>query len=212
MSDPTSVGDFADVHLRGFVAARNADDAVAMRRHWEELVIHFRLRMDGLVRLEHRGRLDPDEHEDAVQLALVRFSTKLAGSFKGTTMGELVNATKRAVQWACIDVQRQNQRHDTVPLDGDWGDPDRETRSHEIDLAERLFDDAEHSIELREFFASAFDGLDDRKREVLQLSLFSTLSDAEIAEQLGTTTNNVQQLRSRALRELRRLYREHFDA
>ncbi len=49
-SDSPSVRRYDDEHLRRFLLAREAGDAAGMRRWWEELVIDFRDRMDGLVR------------------------------------------------------------------------------------------------------------------------------------------------------------------
>ena len=74
-SDSSCVGKHADEHLRRFLAARDAGDAAGMRKWWDELVVDFYDRIDGLVYATHKGRLDDDEHELAVQLSLARFST-----------------------------------------------------------------------------------------------------------------------------------------
>ena len=87
MADP------AEEHLRRFLTARAAGDAAAMRRWWEALVIDFHDRMDGLIYLTHRGRLDDEEHELAKQLALTKFSKRLVETFRGGTIGELVSQT-----------------------------------------------------------------------------------------------------------------------
>src|SRR5690349_2700108 len=98
-----------------------------MRRWWEELVIDFHDRMDGFVAAAHRGRLDADEHELAVQLALTRFSTNLVNTFDGVSMGELVNASKTLAGFIAIDVQRAAVRissNKTLSLDSGWNDND----------------------------------------------------------------------------------------
>jgi hypothetical protein len=77
------VGRHDDEHLRRFVAARRDGDAAEMRRCWEELVIAVHDRMDGIVAATHQGRLNDEEHEQAVQLALVRFSSRLIHTFAG---------------------------------------------------------------------------------------------------------------------------------
>ena len=125
-SDTERVGNHADEHLRRFLAARRSGDAAGMRQWWEELVIDFRDRIDGLVAATHKGRLDDDEHELAVQLALIRFSSNLVNTFDGVSMGELVNATKTLSRGICMDVQRRSireRRHAGPSLDSVWDDP-----------------------------------------------------------------------------------------
>ena len=117
------VGRHEEEHLRRFVRARERGDAGAMRLAWEELVVDFHDRMDGLVSATHRGRLDREEHELAVQLALAKFATNLLTTFKGTSVGELVNASKRLAHGVCVDVQRasvRRQRHEGPSLDRGW--------------------------------------------------------------------------------------------
>src|SRR3954447_19841463 len=109
-SERSPVADHAEEHLRRFVAARRAGDAAGMRRWWNELVIDVRDRMDGFVATTHRGRLDDDEHELAVAMALARFANNLIATFQGVSMGELVNATKTLARGICIDVQRRSVR------------------------------------------------------------------------------------------------------
>src|SRR3954468_6635829 len=109
-SDSISVGKHADEHLRRFLAARERGDAAAMRQWWAELVTDFFDRIDGFVAAAHKGRLDDEEHELAVELSLARFTTNLVQTFTGDSMGELVNATKTLTQRICIDVQRSSIR------------------------------------------------------------------------------------------------------
>ena len=137
-SDPPSVARFDDEHLRRFLAARRAGDAVAMRRAWEELVIVFKDRMDGLVAANHKGRLDAFEHEEAVQRALIRFSDNLFTTFRGTSMGELVNATKKLCFYVCIEVQREaEQRSADVEAFVAWAMPQLAGRRRAV--VERTF-------------------------------------------------------------------------
>ena len=109
-SDHCHVAKHAEEHLRRFLAARAGGDAAGMRRWWEELVIDFYDRMDGFIYAAHKGRLDEQEHEQALELALIRFSTRLPHTFAGTSMGELVNATKTLARGICMDVQRGDPR------------------------------------------------------------------------------------------------------
>src|SRR4051812_48468357 len=139
-SDPQDVADPADEHLRRFLTARRAGDAAGMRTWWEALVIDFHDRMDGLIYATHKGRLDDDEHVLAMQLALTKFSRRLIETFRGTSMGELVNATKTLCFGVCVDVQRSSiraRKHEIDSLDAGWDDPNGGVSQWEIDESAR---------------------------------------------------------------------------
>src|SRR5262245_24436684 len=111
-----------------------------MRKWWEALVIDFHDRMDGLIYATHKGKLDDDEHDLAVQLALTKFSRRLFETFRGTSIGELVNATKKLCFGVCVDVQRSSiraRKHQADSLDSGWDDPDRGTSQWEINESSR---------------------------------------------------------------------------
>ena len=94
-------------------------------------MIDFADRMDSFVWLSHQGRLDDDEHELAVQLAMIRFSGRVIASFEGVSVGELVNTCKTMARGICIDVQRTSIRrreHEGRSLDAGW-DADAEDRA-----------------------------------------------------------------------------------
>jgi len=207
------VGRFDDAHLRAFIAARDRGDAAEMRRHWDELVIDFADRMDGFVGAAHKGRLDDDEHEEAVQLAMIKFSQNLLHTFSGISMGQLVNACRRLAAYVCIDVQRAAARNAEVSADAAWesADDERTQQGWEVDEAMKHFEAEERAADLREFFLTAFPKLIDSRREVVELTFFSSLDDAQIAERTETKPNNVQQRRRRGLQDLRKLYNEHWD-
>ena len=61
-----------------------------------------------------------------MQAALVKLWRNVVTTFEGTTMGEWVNATKRLVDFACQDVQRQAARRSgrETSLDAGHDDPD----------------------------------------------------------------------------------------
>src|SRR3712207_7150871 len=63
-----------------------------------------------LFRSTHRGRLDDEEHQLAVQLAMIRFSQNLITTFEGVSMGQLVNATRTLARGICMDVDRKSTR------------------------------------------------------------------------------------------------------
>ena len=209
------VGRHEEEHLRRFVRARERGDAAAMRLAWEELVVDFYDRMDGLVGATHKGRLDNDEHELAVQLALAKFATNLRTTFKGTTVGELVNATKRLAHGVCVDVQRasvRRHRHEGPSLDSGWDTPgdDRPTSAWDTEEAARIHAREEERAEAREFVEWALAQLSGDRRRVLELTLHGA-ELPEIMRELGVSRDNAYQLRSRGLKDLRAL-KERFDA
>ena len=201
--------------MRRFVAARAKGDAAAMRRWWEELVIDFADRMDNLVYLAHQGDLDHDEHELAVQMSLVRFSERLIGTFRGASMGELVNACKTLARGICIDVQRaavRRRAHEGRSLDHGW-DADAEDRGAprwEADEAAERYEREQRSAEVEDFLGWALPQLADDRRRVAELT-FHGATVAEIMEELGITQANAYQLRSRGTKDLKQL-KERYDA
>lgn len=212
-SDSPSVGRHDDEHLRRFLLAREAGDPVAMRKWWEQLVIDFRDRMDGLVAVNHKGRLDEWEHEDAVQRAMMRFSEKLIDSFKGSSMGELVNATIALCRFACLDVQRDamayRERHRS--LDEGWSepsDPDRATPVHEADAAREAYDEEQDEADADAFVAWALPQLLDSRRAVVERT-FAGMPLSEICAELDLSKDNAYQLRSRGMKDLAKLYQQY---
>ncbi len=202
------MGRHDDEHLRRFLAARRDGDAVEMRRCWEELVISVYDRMDGIVAATHRGRLDDDEHETAVGLALARFSTRLVHTFAGTSMGELVNATKTLARGICIDVQRRSirERRRTRSLDAGWdADADeRPSTAWEADEALARFERDEQEADVEAFLEWALPQLRGGRREVVERT-FHGAELSEICDELGLSRDNAYQLRSRGLKDLAKL-------
>jgi hypothetical protein len=209
------VGRHDDEHLRRFLAARGRGDVAEMRRWWDELVIDFFDRMDGLVAAAHKGRLDSDEHDLAVQLSMVRFGERLITSFEGVSMGELVNASKTLAHRICIDVQRASVRahaHEARSLDAGW-DADAEDRQAppwEAAEAEQRFERAQRSGEVRDFLDWALPQITGQRRRVLELT-FEGAELSEIMDELGVSRDNAYQLRSRAFKDLKKL-KERYDA
>ena len=213
-SDTRSVGKHEEEHLRRFLAARDKGDVAAMRHWWEELVIDFNDRMDGLVYLAHRGQLDVEEHEDAVALAMARFSLRLINTFAGVSMGELVEACKTLARNICIDVQRaaiRRREREGRSIDSGW-DADAEDRSMtrwEADEAADRFDREERSADTVDFLDWALPQLPPDQRRVTELTHHGA-TIPEIMEELGITQANAYQLRRRALQKLEKL-KEQYD-
>jgi hypothetical protein len=213
-SDSPDVRRHDDEHLRRFLAARDRGDAAEMRRWWEELVIDFTDRMDGFVTVAHRGRLDEDEHQLAVAMSMARFSSNLISTFKGVSMGELVNASKTLARGICIDVQRLSVRehqHEVQSLDAGWNadEDDRPGATWEAAEAAHRLDREQRSAEVRDFLGWALPLIKEERRRVLELT-FHGAELAEIAEELRITKPNAYQLRSRGMKDLKRL-KEQYD-
>ena len=178
-----------------------------MRKWWGELVIDFYDRMDGLVAATHRGRLDADEHELAVQMAMTRFARRLMETFEGASIGQLVNACLTLARGICIDVQRSSvarRAREAVSLDA------VEAPAWEADEASRRLDDEERSREVVDFLEWALPQVGENRRRVLQLT-FEGASVEEISSGLGVEPGNAYQLRSRGLKDLAKL-KERYDA
>ena len=204
-----------DEHLRRFVAARDRGDAAQMRHYWDELVIDFFDRMDGFVAAAHRGRLDDDEHELALTMAMTRFAKNLIFTFKGVSMGELVNACKALARGICIDVQRKSIREhrlDGPSLDAGWDapdDPDRGPPTWEADEAARRFEQDARSRDIQDFLDWALPQIKAERRRVLELT-FHGAELPEIAGELEITADNAYARRSRGMKDLKKL-KEQYD-
>ena len=199
--DQTHVGLTEEELLKAFVARRDAGDGDAARPAWEQLIEASFDRVRGMVDARaRRFGLSPDEREEALQQALVRLWRKMIGTFRGTTMGEYVNAMKRLVDFACIDVQRDAARrteHEAA-LEDDAAKPEGDHR-------------AEERRDAADFVAWAVPRLkNERRRRVVELTLADRPAE-EIAAELDVTMDNLYALRSRGLKDLGKLRDEWFE-
>jgi hypothetical protein len=214
--DPVPVGRHDDEHLRRFIQARSRNDAGAMRRWWDELVIDFYDRMDGFVAAAHKGRLDDEEHELAVQMAMIRFSQNLISTFDGISMGQLVNATKTLARGICMDVQRLSMTHrgrTAVSIDDGWdldGTVGPTGPSWEAGEAWRRFEADARSRDVEDFLDWALPQVAESRRRVLEMT-FEGAELSEICAELEIEEANAYQRRSRGLRDLSKL-KELYDA
>lgn len=183
--------------LQRFLLARRRRDEAAARAAWDELVALNFDRVVTLVRVESRGRLSAEERDDAAQLALVRMLTRLVDTFRGTSVGEWVGATRTLVHFACVDTQRRAAAVSgrTEELSGD---AEQEVAEEHDPLLERGV----------AFLDWALPQLADRRREVIELDL-QDLTTEEIQERLGVSRDVVYAARSRALKDLAKLREEH---
>lgn len=181
---------------------------------WRQLVIGEYDRVRALVvifrwRDHEHVQVAPEDYEDVAQKALERCLRALRKSFLGESVGEFRNAVTTCVQFACMDHLRQEMARDKKlagSIDDTLTDEKGDGRGRfDSDLArieERIeagrFD---ARIELGDV-ARAIDGLpDERMRDVLRLKA-EGFASVEIAERLGLSEANVDQLASRGRRRL----------
>ena len=217
--DPHDVGRHDEEKLRRFLAARRAGDEASARGWWEGLLTDNFDRLRAMVALESRGRLSHDEQQEALQRALIRIANKMIHTFRGTSMGEWVEATRTLVKFACIDTQRrataiskyERSLHNPSRDDEDTGRWDAavyaaiEERRRE---QESLEDDA---VELRHgqaFLDWAMPKLSPKRRAVIELDR-QDVPVEEIQQRLGVSRDVVYASRSRALKDLAKLRDEY---
>ncbi len=192
-----------DALLRRFVACREAGDADGMVEVWNELVEAEFDRVRASVAIRGSRRLSADERDEALQRALVRIWQNMVATFRGTSMGEWVNAMVRAVDFAVLDVQRdaarRSNRETVLGDDVDRAHPG--VAQEAVELHERLGEQEEAAERLAQVDA-ALARLPERRRRILELDR-AGVPAAEIAAELGLSMDNLYQLRSRGLRELR---------
>jgi len=220
-SDPPLVRSHEGEYLRRFLVARAAGDRDGMHAWWEMLLVDNVDRVRGMVGAEARGRLSADEQQEAVQRALIKLARNMALTFKGSSMGEWVKATRTLVHGVCIDVQRDAERisRRERSLDAGWnsGDEDGPGR-HDAAIAkdaiehQRLDDERaaeEDEFQLgRDFLDWALPQLSPRLRAVMELDR-QNVPVEEMQQQLGVSRDVIYAARSRALKELAKLMEEY---
>jgi RNA polymerase sigma factor (sigma-70 family) len=199
--------------LRRFVACREAGDGDGALHWWGRLV---EAKFD-LVRLlvdRRAGRygLSHDEREEAVQAALVKLWKNMVRTFHGTTMGEWVNSTKTLVETTCMDVQRKAAKQ--TAREGSFDVADPETSNPDWKGAAKAHEAYRRDVEKAEaegFVAWALPQIgDDRRRLVLERTLDGVPAE-DIAAELDVSMANLYAIRSRGLKDLRKL-RDRYEA
>lgn len=152
-------------------------------------------------------RIPREERNDATQDAFIRL-LRMLDNFKGKELPEYTAALRTCVIFACLDYCEQLMKQEM----GIGGSLD-ETVGNEEDAAGRLdrrmaelarrYEQArdEARDELGRL-GEAIDKLSEDKRDCLRMT-WEGFEPQEIAERLGTSVDNVYQLRSRGLRELK---------
>lgn len=219
-TDPSDVGNYEELYLRRFLSARAGGDVDGMRHWWGELLTVRMHWVRTQVRREAAGRLSDSELEDAVQQAAIKIAVNLQRTFKGTSIGEWVNATRRLIHGTNIDVQRLAQRHnepltslDETTPEGDEGPGAgraavREAARAQADLEAR---DASGEILARgqDFLAWALPHLTDKRRLVVELDARGATTEELQAALGGSTRDVVYSTRRHAYKHLDELKRTY---
>lgn len=219
-TDPDHVARHDAESLRRFRAARAAGDVAGARHHWERLLTDNFDRVRNMVDAESWDHLSRDERDDAVQKALIKISNNMIDTFRGTSVGEWVEATRTLVRHICIDVQRAAARvhkHE-ASLGETWSGSDDERGRHDSDVFKaierrRRFEaeataDAERLEERGDFLDWAVQQLSPKRRAVIELSR-QEVPVPEMQERLEMSRDALYQSRHRAIEDLCKLRDEY---
>ncbi len=170
---------------------------------WQEL---FGSRVWRILCCQARQRMGPElslreAPSDVVQNALLRASRSLDQCRKTTTAGRL-GWLRQIVINEAVEAYRRHRRElgekGVRPLEHPSDQPDQRPSL----LQWRMTD--EELVWLGE----ALGRLSEDQRAVLEMTFFDQLPSGQIAQRLGTSEQNVRQIRSRALRRLAELRKE----
>lgn len=195
---------------------RSPAERNAAVRAWHVLIARHQDRIVGWVatfRFEEGGDVvvAPGDREDVVQQAYERCLAKLEKTFRGTTAAEFRAALKQCVRYACMDHCRREMRREmglASSIDETVGTADGDELGRLDDEIARIA----ARIESGRFDAAlTIDAvsrvLGDLANEDMKIVIRLTMegySSKEIAAAIGKSVANVDQLRSRGMRELRR--------
>lgn len=217
--DTSDVGRrFDEEHMRRFIAARAAGQEADAKHWWRQLLTANADRVRAFVVLESRGRLSADEQEEAVQRAMIRIDQKLRGTFKGSSVGEWVNAVRELVHYECMDTQRwyaTRSKHEiaTDMRGGDEEDAGHWDREQYEDYRARraVADDLEAEGEAmangRVFLDWATERLSPKLRDFLAMER-EGLSIEQMTERTGDNAAALYQRRKRLTLKLGELRKE----
>lgn len=213
-SDPPVVRNEDEHLLRDFCAARDRGDAAAMKAPWGRLVENNVDRVRGFVDSLAPAVLSREEREDAAQGALIQAFNKMIASFEGSTTNAFYAALYSCTRYAVLSEHRRGAKHlaRTKYVDEPAGADD------EGGYDRVLLEESRARLEAEERAAQATRTLEavlprmtnTKQRTVVERTL-DGVPVPEIAAELGTSDQNVHQLRSRGFRELRALINERQD-
>jgi len=202
-----------------FAVARDSGDDATARHVWGAIALKLDDRLQIFVRrfvIPNSGgeRLAADDRDEAFQRARRRVWFKLGATFRGVSVGELHNAARTATWFACADVARERMRREqhtwrARPVGAAGSGVERDALDT-LDAgtqaeAARTFERATELHDLNDALDRAMASMrNPSHREVLTLDRLG-VGDAEIAERLDITVENVYQRRRRGLINLKEL-------
>jgi RNA polymerase sigma factor (sigma-70 family) len=202
--------DPAELALREFVSAREAQDRDAMKRAWGAFVATELQRIAGIVAtwpnaLLPGSRVPVEAQDDVVGDALVRILRWL--DLKGSSVGEARAMVASHTNYALLEYVRRYVKDDVgragsfdeLAADGDG--PGAIAREAEEQAAGRAPDELELAA-IRVSFERALKRVDENKREVVVMRLAGIPGD-DVAGRLGISRANVDQRNRRGLEQLR---------
>ena len=152
-------------------------------------------------------RIPKEDRNDATQDAFIRL-LRMLDNFKGDELPEYMAALRTCVIFACLDYCEQVMKREM----GIGGSLDEQISAEEdaggkfdrrmAELASRYEQAREDARDELGRLGQAIDKLTEDKRDCLRMT-WEGFEPQEIAERLGTSVDNVYQLRSRGLRELK---------
>lgn len=207
--------------MHRFADARARGDRAEMRRTWDELMPHALPRIQGFIGANAwRFHLSDDERNEALSLALHKYSLKMIWSFETSSAGEWTAALRALSVFACKDIVRKGKknsdRHATLTAEREDGSVELTAEATAIVIRDQQAqaaesDDEEDDRRLyadgRELLGWALPQLTDARRAVIELEL-DGLDTAAITERLGISRDAVYQNRCRALKDLGRLRKQ----
>ena len=212
-----------DFFIRRFARARDRGDRDAALEIWREACVRKFDLVAGLIRgftFPGGQPLQPDDRDDAQTECMTRI-LDMGHNFRGHSGAEFRAAIKRAVWYGCMDVGREvlaYEQHIGGSLDQRYEDGDggvfdaivERYLSEREQLAADVAEGAEEMAHFAELFDWAIDQVENENhRVVLELSFRERLSGEEIADRLGISIDNVYQRRSRGLKKVEEILRDH---
>ena len=211
--------------LRQYVRARDGEDLAQAAHLWGRLVLNNFDRVNQAVkafRFSAGGSGIPqDEHGSAASEAYLRVMS-MGTNFAGREPGQFYAALWTCVDNSCKDFGRKELRHDkraagsldqTFDPGGEAGPYDAALAAYDAELQAQAHDAIEAEVSIRQAEGLIAWGIsqipNDNYREVLELTLLHELPAEEIAARLGISLANVYARRSRGVKALEKILREH---
>jgi RNA polymerase sigma factor (sigma-70 family) len=199
-----------DKLLRRVAEARAAGDWTAARSEWEACIARARERVVFVVdKYVYVKRWIPQsDHEDTVQDALIRAGKALVENMDSLGEDAFFAAVVQVAKYQCMDDARKHMRreqHEKALDEPVSSDAAEQRGRHDDAITAQATSDWQRdlrAVEVREALNRALSKLSEKERVIVTAKHLG-LTDEELAERFETSVNNVQQLRSRALRKLR---------